>query len=152
MEFINTLTKVVEDMDITHEKCIILGGDFNIVRDMYIDKKGGTVNCKKLSNDKLDILMESLGLNDSWRIKNPNSARYTWRQKTPFIQCRLDYFLISSHIYDNIDEIEILPSLQSDHSIISVSFSPLENSFKGPVLWKFNNKLLLDTQFEEILS
>ena len=30
-----------------------------------------------------------------WRIRNPTDTRFTWRQKSPLIQRRLDYLLIS---------------------------------------------------------
>ena len=31
---------------------------------------------------------------DIYRIRNPDTRRFTWRRKTPFKQRRLDYFLV----------------------------------------------------------
>ena len=32
---------------------------------------------------------------DIWRIFNPSEKRYSWRQKSPAIHCKLDFFIIS---------------------------------------------------------
>ena len=41
---------------------------------------------------------------DIWRIRNPNKIKFTWRQKKPFIQRHLDYWLISDGIQDFIED------------------------------------------------
>ena len=46
--------------------------------------------------------------------------RYTWRRKTPFRQHRLDYFLISDQVQDQIDQVDVIPSIQSDHSTLKL--------------------------------
>ena len=33
---------------------------------------------------------------DIWRIFNPSEKRYSWRQKSPAMHCRLDFFFIIS--------------------------------------------------------
>jgi len=32
---------------------------------------------------------------DIWGMRNPDNKRFTWRQKNPIIQRRLDYWFIS---------------------------------------------------------
>ena len=82
---------------------IVIGGDWNFVRDIAIDKSGGNLVPKIKSVSCLNNLMYSYNLCDVWRIKNPNSKRYTWRQRNPeLIQCRLDFWLISESLYDKI--------------------------------------------------
>ena len=91
-------------------------------------------------------------LNDTWRIKNPATRRYTWRQKNPLIQCRLDYFLLSDSLYDSVVDIDTLPSVHTDHSAITLHIKHLPDSKHGPGHWKFNNSLLKDNQFTETLT
>ena len=42
-----------------------------------------------------DMIIEH-DLADIWRIRNPTDTRFTWRQKSPLIQRRLDYWLIGN--------------------------------------------------------
>ena len=44
------------------------------------------------------------------------SKLFTWRQKNPFIQRRLDYWLINDTSKDDIEKSDIIPSINSDHS------------------------------------
>ena len=150
--FIDDLLKIIKSMNIESNNSIILGGDFNLIQNIQLDKKGGLNTHKSRSKDKLNSMLLLLDLNDSWRIKNPNTTRFTWRQKNPFIHCRLDYFFISNILFDEISAIDILPSLHSDHSVITVNFQPIARTNKGPGLWKFNNKLLNDLEYIESLS
>ena len=74
---------------------IIIGGDFNLVLDIEKDKKGGLPKTHKNALKILQEFSENLHLNDVWRTLNPETRRYTWRQKQPEIHCRLDFFLVS---------------------------------------------------------
>ena len=67
---------------------IIMGGDWNVVRDIDLDEQGGICNLKQHSVDHIDSIMIKFNLNDSWRIKHPQTKCYTWRQTNPLIQCR----------------------------------------------------------------
>ena len=37
-------------------------------------------------------ISENLDLVDAWRLSNPDTCRYPWRQKQPEVHCRLDVF------------------------------------------------------------
>ena len=150
--FYDELEKCLNENNINSEDMLIIGGDWNIVQNPEIDKMGGLNTLKLKSLDKLDKLKNSFSLNDTWRIKNPDTRRYTWRQKTPLIQCRLDFFLISDHLFDNITDMDIIPSLQADHSAITCNYASIPNVRKGPGLWKFNNSLLNDVEYTEYLK
>ena len=69
-------------------KCdeVIIGGGYNLVLDVERDK------C-------LDV----------WRIQNPEQGRFTWRQKNPEVQCRLDFFLVSECTSCNSINTDIAP-------------------------------------------
>ena len=71
---------------------MILGGDWNMVIDK-IDKKG--VLTHKKNREQLRQLIDRNDLVNIWRIVNPIEQRYSWRQKSPAVHCRLDFFLVS---------------------------------------------------------
>ena len=73
----------------------IIGGDFNLVCDVHLDKKGGNPSTHFRSQEVIRQKSELFDLSDVWRVLHPNVRRYTWRQKTPPVHCRLDYFLLS---------------------------------------------------------
>jgi len=64
-----------------------------------------------------DMIIEH-DLVDIWRIHNPTDMRLTWRQKSPLIQRRLDYWLISNDIQEDVESVEIITTIKSDHSAI----------------------------------
>ena len=57
---------------------------------------------------------------DIWRVRNLETKRFTWRQKTPIIQRRLDFWLVDNALQEEIDQADIVPSIKSDHSAIRV--------------------------------
>lgn len=89
---------------------------------------------------------------DIWRIYNPTVERYTFRQKTPLIQTRLDYFLISNNIQDLIVKTDILPSVRSDHSSITMHVKHLPKETRGTSHWKFNSSLIYDEGYVRELT
>ena len=72
--------------------------------------------------------------------------------KTPFKQRRLDYFLISDQVQDQIDQVDIIPSIQSDHSTLKLKVCGTKHSSKGHSCWKLNSSLLQDKVFTELLK
>lgn len=82
---------------------------------------GGKPVTKKTSVIKsIETLCESFNLRDIWRNLNPELSRFTWRNKSLKIQCRLDYFLISGELSNLTKNCDILLAPESDHSAISI--------------------------------
>ena len=67
--------------------------DFNVILDTSMDGIGGKPKLKE-SCKKIENLCSSFDLIDIWRIRNPEVQRFTWRQKNPIIQRRLDFWLV----------------------------------------------------------
>jgi hypothetical protein len=59
---------------------------------------------------------------------------------------RLDFFLIAENILSNLKNCKVEPSYRSDHStiILELEFNPF---IRGKGLWKFNNSLLYDIDY-----
>jgi len=127
---------------------IIMGGDFNIVLNPAQDKRGGNRNLTKSNNYRAELLafIETLNLCDIWRVLNNEKFAYTWHCKKTKIFCRLDFWLIGEHLSNIIHKVDIQPSVNSDHDIISLAVkTPLQK--RGPSYWKFNTSLLKDTEY-----
>ena len=75
--------------------------------------------------------MSENDLIDIWRIRHPNEKRFTWRQKTPLIQRRLDYWLISDLCQEEVVATDVIPALKTDHSAISLRFKSIMNYDRG---------------------
>ena len=75
-----------------------------------------------MSLAKFESIKQKLDLCNVWRIRNPNSRRFTYRSKSPFLQRRLDYFFISDSIQKDVKQIVILASINSDHSPVDLKF------------------------------
>ena len=120
---------------------------------MFFDQKlesvGGNPILKKLAVSKLIELKKSLNLCDIWRIRNPNSKAFTFRQRhfSGVLQRRLDYLFISNNLQESVKNVEILNALSTNHSPLFCSFLYLTNISIGRGLWKLNNSLILNTIF-----
>ena len=85
-------------------------------------------------------------LGDIWGDQNPLNKRFTWRRRNPSISCRLDFFLLSRHLYGKVAKSDIVAGYKTDHSMISLSLGLTEN-IRGPGLWKLNTSFLTDEEY-----
>ena len=86
-----------------------------------------------------------------WRTLNPETRRYTWRQKQPEIHCRLDFFLVSQALICNITDADISPGHKTDHSMISLRLS-IHSNHREPGFWKLNTSLLSDIEYVNLVK
>ena len=64
----------------------------------------------------------------------------------------VDYFLISDQLQDQIYQVDIIPSIQSDHTTLKLKVCGTKLSSKGPSYWKLNNSLLHNKVFAKLLK
>ena len=145
--FFQNISSEFEKYDITLSDKLILGGDWNSILDINLDKKGGNKNIINTKPKKLSELTTLYELKDIWRILNPAIERYTFRQKNPLVQTRLDYFLISNNMQDLIVKTDIIHSIRSDHSAISMHIKHIQEEARGSGHWKFNSSLITDVAY-----
>ena len=86
-------------------------------------------------------IINSFNLTDAWRDLYPTTKRYTWHSRGK--AARLDYFLISEHLMNDLITYKIIPGLHSDHSILIITLNN-SNKNRGRGFWKFNCNLLHD--------
>ncbi|KAL9978135.1 hypothetical protein ACROYT_G015622 [Oculina patagonica] len=142
--FFQNITNRMRDFDCDN---IVIGGDFNLVLNVELDKQGGNANTyHKKALAEIRKVQINLDVGDIWRDRNPLTTRYTWRRRNPEISCRLDFFLISCGLYGKVTNSDITPGYKTDHSMITLSLGVTENP-RGPGLWKLNTSFLGDVDF-----
>ena len=105
---------------------------------------------KKKSIAKLIQIKEKFDLCDIWRIRNPKIKRFTFRQQhiSGFIQRRLDYFFLSNLLQESVNKTDILAAFSTDHSPLLFSLKLRTDENRGKGLWKFNNSLSMNSDFQ----
>ena len=64
----------------------------------------------------------------------------------------LDYWLVNDSLQDDIVSVDIIPSIKSDHSAITLSINGIDDSKRGPSFWKFNCSLVNDNNYCDLLD
>ena len=143
VDFYHSVLQSIKTNDFDSDN-IIMGGDFNCPLNPIVDKRGGNLMPRQSVINAIESLQWELDLHDVWRIKNPTERSFTWSQPEPLVLSRLDYWLISNSISDNVCDVDIIPSIKTDHSAIKIEFKDVGDGVKGPGLWKLNCSLLRD--------
>ena len=132
---------------------IILGGDFNCVVDISLDKSGGNDIYGNLASQNLVQVCNDHNLIDIFRKLHPHEQSYTWRNSLHNIFCRLDRFYISDSLIPNVTYISQNPisNTISDHYFVNfeIKLNEANNQNTGPGYWKCNTSILQDIYFKE---
>ena len=123
----------------------IIGGDFNCIEDLYLDKLGGDTQPGKTALNSLRALTSSFSLVDIFRSMNPSAQVFTWTNSN--VSSRLDKFLISPDILANSTHADITIFPFSDHDAPTLCFSQPNCPPRGRGVWKFNTSLLEYDEF-----
>lgn len=122
---------------------LIIGGDFNLVLDPYLDKflSKKTTLCKGSSFNK--TYMDNMNICDVWRTLNPSGREYSFHSSAHNVYSRIYYFLlplVRNVTYHNI--------IISDHCPVTCSFA-LGNFTKVHRSWRLDPQLLNDSKFQQ---
>ena len=148
--FFDEVFQKIREMDTVF---VVLAGDFNTVLDVKNDRNSSQINGE--ATKMIRSHMEDLQLCDIWRDRNPEEKKFTWckynSKKKTFMWSRIDYYLISSSLSNQICECDIQPGISSDHSMISIVLSTTDFP-RGKGYWKCNNSLLQNEEFCELMT
>ena len=132
---------------------IILGGDFNCVTDVKLDKRGGSALYGEFGSENLKEVCNDLNLIDLYRQKYGSKQEYTWQNSLGNTFIRLDRFYVSKNLLNKIVSVTHvhIPQKVSDHSCVQLVFNinfkqPKET---GPGFWKCNVNVLQDKYFQD---
>ena len=148
------LLELKEIIELHSDENLIIGGDFNTCIDPNKDKKGGKEEKQTSYTNNLVSICEEYSLVDLWRVRNPDKKQYTRRERSRngVVHSRLDYWLISTSISYLVKTTTINIGNSSDHSLISITLDLTETQQRGKGFWKFNNSLLCDTEYIQIVK
>ena len=136
---------------------IVIGGDFNCTENPSLDRLCMLTERRPLVVKALKNVMNKLSLCDVWRRLNPNKHNYTWQRNNPATKqgvskSRIDRFYVPSCIISSINVCKIIPCSLSDHSAVLLQLSSLKQTQRGGAYWHFNNSLLEDVNYKEIIQ
>lgn len=151
LHFYNYIRSLL-DQKLNRDDKIIIGGDFNVIFNPSLDRKASTVFQESAKYKRIRSCIEEIQSNletqDIWRIKNPNTTRYTWHRENPSkVKSRLDYLLMSESMSDATQEIDIIPCIKSDHSAVVLKLNNNETVKKGRGLWKLNTSFIDEADY-----
>ena len=98
--------------------------------------------------------MEEIDITDIWRKRHPDLLQYSRREnsRSGLVQSRIDFWLVSTSVEYQIESNAIKLGNNSDHSIISITLEVLDSQKGGRGFWKFNNNLLTDHTYIDIIK
>ena len=129
---------------------LIVGGDWNVTLE-NIDKRGGTQWKQTAYRNSVVSMMHNLDLIDIFRKLKPNTKSYSYESKFFKVKSRIDYFLIANNLTNLVQNVGTKTAITPDHKAIKLCLKPFKST-RGPGLWKFNNSLLKDAEYVNLIS
>ena len=129
---------------------MIMTGDWNVVLDYKMDCLNYTHKNNQKANEAIHELMTFFDLEDVWRSQHPKKRVYSWFGPNRRMG-RLDYFLLSTDLAQSVNCMGYNTGYRSDHSLCHVSL-PFTQQQRGRGTWKFNNSLLHDHEYVNMVK
>ena len=145
-DLIKTLSEQVTSKPDTSK--VIIAGDSNTTLNQ-IDKRGGLPWKPKSYRNALIDLMEEINIIDIYRQLHPSSKSFTYESRPLNLKSRIDFFLISRPLSCDV---KIRVSIAPDYKSIFLNIEIKSEFQRGPGLWKFNNSLLEDENYKELIA
>ena len=147
--FIRTLGEQL--MSNTNTSNVIIAGDWNTTLNP-IDKRGGQPWKATNYRNSLVSLMDELNLIDIYRQIHPTTKTFSYESKTLNLKSRIDFFVISRSLSSCVKNVEIRTSIAPDHKSVFLNVEVKKEFIRGPGLWKFNNTLLEDENYKDLIE
>ena len=147
--FIHNLTEHIISKSDTSR--LIVSGDWNVTLNRT-DKQGGLPWKATAYRNAVVDLIDELNLIDIYRHLHPNAKTFTYESKTLKLKSRIDFFLVSHAISLDVLKSETRASIAPDHKSIFLCLEIKSEFKRGPGLWKFNNTLLEDDSYKELIE
>ena len=145
--FYTNLSHTIRSYDTDH---VIMAGDFNFVINPSIDSYNYAREYNPNAKRVFLNLVDEEELVDAWRELNPEKSEYTWARNNPIKCGRLDMFFVNANLITSVRNARIKPGYRTDHSIVEMSLH-INEIEKGPGLWKFNEAVLKDTEYVDLV-
>ena len=134
----------------TNDMHLIIAGDFNCTIDNKLDNLGGNPHSP---NEVLALnrFVQSYNLYDAWRLHNFQNKEHTWRHKSKLISRRIDYIFCSENVMNKCTHSFIYDMPFTDHRAVVADILTTDTKF-GPNYWKFNNALLENNDYVQMIK
>ena len=142
-EFFRKTFSLIPDISTTN---LIIGGDFNLVLDTYLDRSSTQRVAPSNASNFLNTYIKNTNLLDVWRILNAAGREYSFHSRVHNVYTRIDFFLLDGKLLSGVDTAKYHNIIISDHCPVSVSLRLLEVS-KTYRSWRFDPQLLTRKQF-----
>ena len=147
--FIRMLSELL--MSKTNLSKVIIAGDWNMGLSK-LDKSEGLPWKETNYRNALVNLMKELNIADIYPTIHLSTRTYTYESKSLRLKPRIDFFLVSKQFINDVIKAETRTSIAPDHKAILLSLK-IENNFtRGPGTWKFNNSLLQDENYLQVIK
>ncbi len=140
VRFVNNMTKWLDP-----ELETIIAGDFNCTLNSEMDRLN-CVGSRDVGQIDIKNIIKEYDLEDIWRRRNPDKKAYSWRRGKK--ASRIDYFLISNSLDNQIDNVKYKICPFSDHSMVNMKMRISETEH-GKGIWKMNAKILESELFRK---
>jgi exonuclease III len=142
--FLNSLSRFLAG----GKRYLIIGGDFNCVGNVTLDKIGGNRTLGEAGGEILADWRPTFNLLDVYRTLYPTSQTTTWFSPTINVGCRLDRFYVATTLVNSVTNITTNPCADSDHCMVAIKFNfKISEPTRGPGYWKCNVNTLSDPYF-----
>ena len=140
--------RMIEEIDKFHDaELLFVGGDFNCVMNPKKDRYNSLYN-HNMSMKVVQEYTQQTNLSDIWHVLNPESRRFMWHHNKELTASHIDMIWIPDEMIGMVEHCNILPAIQTDHSLITVMLC-MNDCKRGPGYWKFNNKYLDENEFKD---
>ena len=131
---------------------LFLGGDFNCIDSLELDKAGGDYLAGDKGSVELKDFADSLFLCDFFRVKLRKRKLFTRHNKSNTNMSWIDRIYAQKSMIPDAFGYTFDPCSYSDHDLVSVKYNCKRTFDRGPGLWKFNSSLTMDDEYTGLLS
>lgn len=128
---------------------VIVGGDLNNALSS-LDRSSQRGNPVAKSVHVIHSFLDTYGLADVWRFRNPSSRKFSFFSNVHKTYSRIDYFFLDKKLLPLVTDCDYKAMVISDHSPVALSLRiPNVNCNYRP--WRFNSLLLADEEFKNFI-
>ena len=130
---------------------VILGGDFNMVENLTMDRQGGNPNRQHLYGlEELNEIKQNCNLTDIWRTQNKFKMKFTYENGILDFKSRIDRFYMWNQAEKQFSiRSDIIQNKLSDHHMITLSLKNITTNKRGPSYWKLNTSILENKDYKQ---
>ena len=128
---------------IEHE--MLISGDFNCTLNPEIDRLN-CVNSCDIGSVEVTSIINKFDLEDVFRRRFPDKKTFSWNRSKK--GSRIDYWLISRSLDNQVESIDYKVCPLSDHNLVQLKFRVTEMKH-GPGIWKMNKKTITSSLFQK---